>query len=246
VIPDYIEARLRRPLPRENFVVPGSTPVIAFGNFAEAEVATLGLNPSRQEFLNRRGQMLEGSSRRFETFPSLGVDTLETAPTALLERIIEACRLYFQPNRNPYMAWFGQLEALLKKLEASYLDGSACHLDLVQWATDPTWARLPESTRVRLVSDDAPFLLEQLHGHRIRLLLLNGTRVISQFVASTHCALERRAGISWGRATAVVYAGVFDGIQVLGWSPNLQSSYGVTNALRNEIAERLADVVIKG
>ena len=35
-----------------------STPVVAFGNARVARVATLGLNPSCIEFLNRAGQEL--------------------------------------------------------------------------------------------------------------------------------------------------------------------------------------------
>ena len=48
-IPDYIEQRIRRPIPSDTYVVPGSTPVVAFGNALTATVATLGINPSRAE-----------------------------------------------------------------------------------------------------------------------------------------------------------------------------------------------------
>ena len=48
--PGYVEDRIRRPAPERCFVVPASTPVVAFGNPGVARVATLGLNPSRIEF----------------------------------------------------------------------------------------------------------------------------------------------------------------------------------------------------
>src|SRR5437867_10588548 len=34
----------------------------------------------------------------------------------------------------------------------------ACHLDLSQWATDPTWKHLSRTARERLVRDDVGFL----------------------------------------------------------------------------------------
>lgn len=54
-VPDYIEQRIRRPVPADSCVVPGSTPVVAFGDARAATVATLGLNPSRKEFLDEIG-----------------------------------------------------------------------------------------------------------------------------------------------------------------------------------------------
>jgi hypothetical protein len=57
-IPRYIDDRLRRPLPPPNLcVVRGSTPVVSFGNAQCASVATLGLNPSRVEFLDKHGAL---------------------------------------------------------------------------------------------------------------------------------------------------------------------------------------------
>jgi len=52
--------------------VPGSTPVIAFGDLTTARVASLRLNPSRLEFLSSTGTLIH-ANRRFETLPSLGV-----------------------------------------------------------------------------------------------------------------------------------------------------------------------------
>jgi hypothetical protein len=43
-----------------------------------------------------------------------------------------------------------------------------------------------------------------------------------------------------GGITTKVYEGEIEGVTVLGWSTNLQSSYGVTRALRTKLAERLA------
>jgi hypothetical protein len=131
--------------------VPGSTPVLSFGNASHAAVATLGLNPSRQEFLDRNGRELGDTARRFETLASLGAPTLDSAPEAMVHRVVNACNGYFEGN--PYRGWFDQLEAVLQSVRASYYDGTACHLDLVQWATDPVWSKLPSAVRNRLLAE---------------------------------------------------------------------------------------------
>jgi len=43
---DIILNRLRQSPPKDCSVVPGSTPVIAFGKFRSAKVATIRLNPN--------------------------------------------------------------------------------------------------------------------------------------------------------------------------------------------------------
>lgn len=64
---------------------------------------------------------------------------------------------------------------------ASYKLGSACHLDLVQWATDPIWSKLATAIRKRLIADDAQFLASQLQqNERLWLLLVNGTGVLRE------------------------------------------------------------------
>ncbi len=190
MIPGYVEARLRREPPPGCFVVPGSTPVVAFGDPRTARVATLGLNPSRLEFLDRQGRELDGTARRFETLDSLGVPSLAAADGRTVERTFEACCAYF--HRNPLRAWFDQLDAVLGTVGASYYAGTACHLDLVQWGTDPTWGRLPPETRERLLAEDVPFMLEQLRQEPVRLLLLNGSGVIRGFAAATGVLLSER------------------------------------------------------
>ena len=138
-MPDYIGQRIRRPVPSDSCVVPGSTPVVAFGNARSATVATLGLNPSKNEFRERNGNELVGTSRRLATHRSLGMSCLANAPVSMIEQVLQDCDTYFQ--RKPYHWWFDQLEMVLQGCGTSYYDGSACHLDLVQWATNPTWRK---------------------------------------------------------------------------------------------------------
>ena len=237
-VPSYVERRIRRPEPEDCNVLPGSTPVVAFGDPSTARVATLGLNPSRIEF-EVDGVELDGTKRRFETLRSLGIESLEDAQTATIERVLARCNDYFAGN--PYRRWFDQLEPILNAVQVSYYDGSACHLDLSQWATDPTWNELDGGIRQRLIADGAPFLAEQLRNEMIELLLLNGRAVINGFATALGAQLSQVATVDGGRTTTAFYAGRYERVRVIGWSTNLQSSFGVTSELRRQIASRVQE-----
>jgi hypothetical protein len=243
VIPAYIEARIRCSPPEGSFVVRGSTPVLAFGDARKARVATLGLNPSRIEFIDkRRGVLLEGNDRRLATHDSLGLSDLTTAPSDVIHQVVNDCNSYFQ--RRPYREWFDILEPILTGCGASYYNGTACHLDLVQWATNPTWAKLPSVVRKKLIVEDAGFLYSQLQNENIRLLLVNGAAVWQQMKRAMQDALhiahtEFISGLS--RVPTRLESGtLLKKIFVVAWSTNLQSSFGVTTALRKELACRAA------
>jgi hypothetical protein len=242
-ISPYIEERIRRAPPPDASVVNGSTPVVSFGNAQDARVATLGLNPSRIEFLDRTGRLLDGRERRLATHTSLGVSDLASAPIEAILQVLEDCNTYFQ--RKPYCGWFNQLMPILKACDASYYDGSACHLDLVQWATDPTWGKLrPATIRNQLIADDSRFLAYQLQNENIRVLLVNGHGVWRQLHrwAAGHLASEHSEDIVGlaHQPTRLYSATLFGRVRVLAWSTNLQSSFGVTAQLRAELPKRVA------
>lgn len=243
-IPDYVIERVRRAPSAGSCIVPGSTPVVAFGNARVARVATLGLNPSRIEFLDRAGRELPEPQRRLETLRSLGLARLADAPEEVVARVVAGCDAYFQ--RNPYWQWFRPLEQVLARLGASYSAGSACHLDLVQWATDPTWSGLAEEVRQRLIAEDAAFLQCQLSEEHITTLLLNGRGVINAYVGACWLDLKQVRVIADRSVRCEILAGTGPhGLQVIGWSTNLQSSFGVTKELRRMLAEAVAGVVVQ-
>lgn len=241
-IPDYIIQRVRQPIPINSGVVPGSNPVLSFGNAQRAIIATLGLNPSVREFLDKNGKELTGPSRRLATCQSLGVKILSIASEDAVRQVVEECNDYFQ--REPYQ-WFNQLQNfILKELDASYYDYSACHLDLVQWATNPTWGSLPSNTRKQLLKADCPFLLEQLRNEKIKLLLVNGTGVFVHLQKLTAMKIHEESPISVRAKKTRLFVGtLFDHVGVVSWSINLQSSHGVTNDMRSVIANRVAEIV---
>jgi len=238
-IPDYIEARIRRPAPDGVRVVEGSTPVVAFGDVRKARVATLGWNPSKAEFRDGDGRELVGDSRRLETLTSLNCQDLTTAPRATVARVFRGCNSYF--SRHPYHRWFDRLDKVLKCADYSFYDGSACHLDLVQWATDPVWSRLNRSEKEALLRADLPMLFRQLELEHIRLLLLNGKGIVRAYRERVALALEEAPA---RRGRVEIYAGRSPrGLLVVGWNINLQGSFGVSNHEIAEIGAKVADIV---
>jgi hypothetical protein len=243
MIPEYIETRIRQPRPHGIPVVPGSTPVVAFGDVQKAEVATLGLNPSKLEFLDRDGNELTGADRRLETLSSLEEGDLSSASPDTIRRVFEGCNAYFQ--KRPYRKWFDVLEKILRPLEVSYYRGTAyreaaCHLDLVQWATDPTWRNLGGALKKNLIEADLAFLQEQLSRIRIRLLLLNGSGAVNAYTRKFGCELTEK--VILGMIGWKLFVGrTPQGARVIGWNKNLQSSFGV----KSEDIEALAMEIVK-
>jgi len=185
-IPLEIASALRRRLRRaaSPSSVPGSLPVLFFGDLPNAWIATVGLNPSRQEYLDRSGRELMGSSRRFETLSSLGALTRNSMTDGQADRAIDTMRAYFQPGK-PVYSWFGHLNRVVASLGAEYGTGRAAHLDLVQEATDPTWSLLaqhrPEEASA-LMSADLPFLRWEIETYPLKLVLCNGRSVFDHVV----------------------------------------------------------------
>jgi hypothetical protein len=235
----YISARLAQDHATPH-VVAGSTPVLGFGNFLTARVATLGLNPSKNEFLNRKGQLLTDRRARLVSLQSLGLATFSDASIANREAVLEGCLNYFN-GRNVY-GWFGRFRPILEALDASYAEGTACHLDLVQTATDPVWSGLTAAVQRHYLAHEAGFFQQQLAEHRIRMVLLNGRTVVETFVAQTGAQLHS----SFQRSPCDRAYEFFQGkhrvagnlIQVRGWNLNLQSSHGITTEFVRSIAEQ--------
>jgi hypothetical protein len=94
-------------------------------------------------------------------------------------QVVDECSSYFE-RPNWYRSWFHWLEKLLSESGAgSYLDGSACHLDLVQWATKPAQAKLPSEDWRRLVEQDREFLGWQLNESNVNIVLMNGASIVT-------------------------------------------------------------------
>ena len=93
-IPGFVIERILTPPFDKSEVVPGSTPVVSFGNPDDACVATVSINPSYREFHDRSHSMLSETERRLETCSSLGLQRYDdTSKNA--RRIALKCYSYF-------------------------------------------------------------------------------------------------------------------------------------------------------
>lgn len=243
-------------------VIEWAAPVPVFGDPLRSRVATLGINPSSREFVDIHGRELVGSSRRLHTRTSLGLASWNEAGPAHIRAVAAYCREYF--HRDPFDAWFKRLDAVVAAAGATYygLESSACHLDLVPYATDPKWTALLPVQRSYLLNSCRHAFASMLQGSGIRVLILNGRTVVSGFEAVAEQELDEaempdwelaragRPGVSGFAKVGVVntVAGVrLDAqLMVLGFNHNLQSSFGVTNRVLKSICGWVAAAVRKG
>jgi hypothetical protein len=252
--------RLETPAMCRTDVIRWSAPVPAFGDLTFAVVATVGLNPSRREFVDKRGVELQGIHRRFHTLTSLGLRSWADADASHLRLILESCRTYFLGN--PYDLWFKKLEQILLASGVSYcgaVRSSACHLDLIPYATRRKWTELSFRQRSSLLSLCADSLALLLKGSKIRVLVLNGQGVVDRFQEVSNIRLERFKMEQWtlkrGRKADVRgfgYKGLLESLcgvmlphrmLVVGYNHNIQSSFGVTTEAVTAIGTWVAKVI---
>jgi len=232
-------------------VIQWGCPVLSFGDLSNSKVATLGLNPSNREFVDEYGNELQGSRRRFHTLKSLGLRDWSEVDVRHLGMILESCRMYF--SGNPYDRWFKKLDQVISGAKVSYYDSlrGACHLDLIPYATACKWTELTPKQRSILLNIAGDTLGLVLRDSPVRLLILNGRSVVEQFQNIAGIKLDSQEMISWSlprlsspSVSGIAYKGMIDTIAgvmlehkvlVLGYNHNLQSSFGVTTEVVQEI-----------
>jgi hypothetical protein len=238
-VPLQLAERLRRPIPAGMGIVEGSLPVPSFGSPEAAEVATLSLNPSWAEFLTASGQWLNGDKRRLPSLVSLGVSDPRDLTDIQLADVVEECEAYFRGG-NWYRAWFGWLQRLLiGSGVGNYMDGSACHLDLVQWATEEPQRNLDPAAWRELVDQDRDFLRWQLEATNVKTVLVNGMSVVQQLqeagVVDHFDSDTLTFPLTAGVGTLRVFHAVVEGVVFLGWNRPLAGA--VPMAGRDRLAE---------
>ncbi len=234
-------------------VLPWGCPVPAFGDLATSKIATLGINPSNREFVDAAGNELDGAARRFPTLNSLGLSSWSETDATHMESIMESCRRYF--FRNPYNAWFQRLDYIIADAGASYYrtSSTACHLDLIPYATARKWTELAHRQRSTLLAGAGDTLGLLLRQSRVRLLVLNGRSVVEGFQELAGVRLDSQEIAAWNlcrtssdHVKGIAYSGEIDtlsgfsfgrSVTVLGFNHNLQSSFGVTKEVMRSIRD---------
>ena len=188
--------------------IPQSLPVLFFGDLFTAKVATVGLNPSHQEYTDRRGVELDGDARRFETLTSLVAPDRSSLTDEQCDRAIQTMRGYYQPGK-PVYRWFRSLDRVTRAMGFTYEEGQVVHLDLAQEATHPTWSMLCQTSPAEfeaLRSTDLPFLRWQLETFPLQTVICNGRSVfaeVSRLISGRITQEGKLERITWyaGRAT---------------------------------------------
>ncbi len=231
----------------EDHIIPWSCPILCFGDPSTAEVATLGLNPSNREFVDEAGNELEDPLRRFHTLSSLGLNRWGQANAIHLQLILESYRAYFV--RNPYDAWFRRLDYIISGLGASYYDlpNSACHLDLIPYATAEKWTTLSSGKRSALLNLASETLALLLRDSPIRLLVLNGNSVMPGWSLPRRSTADVQGFAYKGIVRSISNIDLEREVLVLGFNHNIQSSFGVTSevlaSIRRWVAEATGEAI---
>jgi hypothetical protein len=250
----------RLPASNQLELLGGGCPVPFFGRFDTARVATVGLNPSDREFMKSDGRELDGTDRRFPTLRSLDISDWSGADERHLFEIIDSCTHYFE--RNPYTAWFNKLDRILAASGHTYfgLCASACHIDLVPFATRIKWSALTRSVREVLLETSASLMGRLIRDSSIECCVLNGMTVVRVIEKLSETKLQARSVKKWRLrrgeadfAQGVAYSGEIDRlggvalgrrVRILGYNHNIQSSFGVTNAVQKSIGEWISTQMI--
>lgn len=243
---------MNEPLLAGTNIIPWSCPVPSFGDASTSLVATLGINPSNREFVDAYGVEISGALRRFHTLCSLRIRCWSEAGPVHFRMISEACRQYFWVN--PYDSWFKRLDRIISGTGTSYYSNTntACHLDLVPYATACKWTELTPLQRATLLGGTSDSLGVLLSESPVRVLVLNGISVVDKFELISDVQFDKKVVPAWslprrsgdhvrgiayeGKASTVAGVRLGREILVLGFNHNIQSSFGVTTEVMNSIA----------
>ena len=248
-------SELDEPTFSSDLVIQQASPIISFGDFRNAEIATLGLNPSNKEIFNSHGDELSGIDRRFHTLNSLGIRTWGDVTLEQIKLIEITCIEYF--SRNPYDQWFRPLDKLMSGTGRSFYSPMfpACHLDLVPYATFEKWGELSTQQKNALFSASLSCFPKILSSSKIKTLILNGQAVVNAVESLSNIQFSKKkqaqwslsrgkssiAGISYtGHISTIAGYKLHRPIKILGYNHNIQSSFGVTNAVKDSISKWVA------
>lgn len=204
-----------------------TTPVVSFGDYTTAQIATIGINPSIREFKDSKGRLLTSTKKRLVDNESLGALGVTRFNEVQAEQIWNGCKNYFH-TRNTYWTWFKHLEDLLNHSGASYRD-NATHLDLTPWATDPVWSKLDKSDGSKLLGLNVSNLNGQVENSGIKTILFNGRQVYEHLNHHVQWYLKKVDQLTYTaggkkQTSDLILGDGPKGRPVIGWTINLQSA----------------------
>jgi hypothetical protein len=229
--------RLRRPAPPG--VVQGALPVLFFGNIWEARVATLGLNPSKSEYLDKGRLELEGNYRRFESLRSLEAPDRSSLTDQQCEAALDRMRNYFLPGKPVLKQWFGPVMRVLNGMDLTYEHGDVVHLDVVQEPTASGWSDLDPEEWKLMKNQDLPFLRWELESFPITTVVCNGATPLRDLLALLGGEVVRSEPMALLTVTCARARLGNRELTVLGWNRPLTRPTGLDGDGMTELGEML-------
>ena len=209
-------------------IAKGTTPVISFGDYTTAKIATIGINPSIREFKPSKGVLFDKSKKRLTDHDTLGISMeYKQYSDAEATKIWEGCKSYFQ-NKNAYWTWFKHLEELIQHTGASY-KSDATHLDITPWTTEPVWSKLDAGDASKLLGLNLSNLNKQIEYSGIRTVLFNGRQVYRHIDHHLNWYLKKVDELKYTaggkpQTSDLILGDGPKGRPVIGWTINLQSA----------------------
>ena len=106
------------------------------------------------------------------------------------------------------------------------------------------WGRLADRAAATLLLEEGrPHLETLLTRSNVHLVLLNGATVIEQLQRIGLAGLREVKKILKGNTTCRLLIGEGHGISYVGWSTNLQTSFGVSNEFKQLLAGEVKELV---
>ncbi len=177
-VKELIIEYMQKPLPIGLDIVEQSVPICFFGNIETAKVATIGINPAKNAFSSNPALPDR------EDFATKDYDflTIEHAIT-----IYNSLQTYF--NR-PYHCFFKKLETFVTPVfNCHYSDGTMVHIDIVPWATNNNWAKIPQFIKKVFIEEYKEFFVKIINESNIKLFFVNGKTVKNE--------LQRILNLKW-------------------------------------------------
>jgi hypothetical protein len=237
-------ACVREPIPPGLNIITGSVPIPFFGDFDNAEVCTIGINPGKSEFLTVWGK--EHQIHRKACFNKADTEALSEADA---KEVIDFCKKYYtlynDKKGNIEKFWLN-LETLVQKFPGcegySYRGGGIVHLDIVPWATDPNWGDLPgkDEQRNELLSNSQEYFRGLLRAKKFRYVFLNGKTASDAFTQTGTYHLVEAAADYTVTASESCRFGDADGQNIIGWNTFIGKQAKNLEDMSAAIAKRYA------
>ena len=231
-VPDFVADRIKTPASLK-YIVEGSTPVVCFGDITRAKALTIGINPSSSEFTKLVGKqrvLLTGGERKLADLKHLGAEETHKLSADQVSQVWQGCLDYFD---GPYYKfWFSKMQdTILSPINFSYVERSAAHLDLIQWATDPLWQNMVNDDPLQAAAHlkaDLPFLIKQLEASDAEFIFLSCTPVGESSTELFDLKFVEKTAAEGKSSQNRLYVGKWKNAVVLGTSMNVPDSHTST------------------